>query len=127
MKKIIFIILMLVLSINLFAENYIDVVYLHNGSIIKGTIIENIFNESIKIETADGSIFIFDYDEVLKLEREIAEEPVEIGDYYGGGIVFYIDNEGLFYVCTPTSYTPVHYFAASNFTRNLEKNGYTDW
>ena len=39
-------------------QNYQDVVYLKNGSIIRGVIIEQIPNKSIKIETSDKSVFV---------------------------------------------------------------------
>ncbi len=50
--------------------NYEDVVYLKNGSIIHGTIIEQVPNESIKIKTADGNIFVYKMDEISKLTKE---------------------------------------------------------
>ncbi|MFY0685882.1 MAG: hypothetical protein JXQ90_01890 [Cyclobacteriaceae bacterium] len=52
------------------AQQLRDVVYLHNGSVIKGIIIEQVTNESIKIETADGSLFVFQMSEVQRIERE---------------------------------------------------------
>ncbi len=55
---------------NIFAQERIDVVYLKNGSIIKGTIIEQIPNVSIKIETKDGSVFFYKIDEVEKMTKE---------------------------------------------------------
>ncbi len=48
----------------------IDVVYLKNGSIIKGIIMEQIPNESIKIQTKDGSLFVFKMEEVEKITKE---------------------------------------------------------
>lgn len=48
----------------------IDIVYLKNGSIIRGIIIEQIPNVSIKLKNKDGSIFVFKTDEILKLTRE---------------------------------------------------------
>lgn len=51
--------------------NYKDVVYLKNGSIIKGIITEQIMNVSIKIETGDGSVFFYKMEEVEKLVKEI--------------------------------------------------------
>ena len=51
-----------------FAE-MIDVVYLKNGSVIKGVIIETIPNESIKIEIADGSVFVYQMVEVQKMTK----------------------------------------------------------
>jgi hypothetical protein len=51
-----------------------DVLYLKNGSVIKGQILEMIPGGTIKIETADGSIFVFKMDEVEKTTKEIAEK-----------------------------------------------------
>ncbi|MGZ5245107.1 MAG: hypothetical protein ACXWW0_14025, partial [Bacteroidia bacterium] len=47
-----------------------DVVYLKNGSIIHGTIIENIIGVSIKIQTVDRSIWVFKMEEIEKITRE---------------------------------------------------------
>jgi hypothetical protein len=47
-----------------------DIVHLKNGSIIKGTIIEQVPNEYIKIETRDGSIFVFKTDEIKLIVKE---------------------------------------------------------
>ena len=62
------ILILLELGSNVFADA-IDVVYLKNGSIIKGIVIEIIPNETIKIETADGSIFVYPFDEVERMEK----------------------------------------------------------
>jgi hypothetical protein len=50
-------------------SNYEDVVYLKNGSIIHGMIIEQIPNESIKIKSGE-SIFVFKMSEVEKTVKE---------------------------------------------------------
>jgi hypothetical protein len=50
--------------------NYEDVVYLKNGSIIHGVIIEQVPNQSIKIQTKDGNVFFYKIDEVEKLTKE---------------------------------------------------------
>ena len=47
-----------------------DVVYLKNGSIIKGSIKEIIPIESLKIENYDGSLFIFNMSEVERILKE---------------------------------------------------------
>lgn len=47
-----------------------DVVYLKNGSVIKGQIIEQVPNKSIKIQTADGNIFVYDFSEIEKITKE---------------------------------------------------------
>ena len=52
------------------AQNYQDVVYLRNGSIIRGVIIEQIPNESLKIQTPGGSVFVHRMSEVLKIAKE---------------------------------------------------------
>ena len=50
---------------------YVEVVYLKNGSVIRGIILEQIPNVQLKIETADGNIFIFKMEEVEKIAKEI--------------------------------------------------------
>ena len=62
----------LVATTPLFAEQMEDVVYLKNGSTIRGTIIEQILGESLKIQTRDGSVVTYAMDEIAK----IAKEPV---------------------------------------------------
>jgi len=54
------------------AAEYADVLYLKNGSRVKGVIVENELNTAVKIETRDGSIFVFRYDEIAKIGREKA-------------------------------------------------------
>lgn len=49
-----------------------DVVYLKNGSIIRGTIIEQVPNVSLKIQTRDGSVFFYKMEEVEKITKEKA-------------------------------------------------------
>ena len=48
----------------------INIVHLKNGSVIKGLIVEIILNEKIKIETPDGSVFVYEMSEV--------ERPIEL-------------------------------------------------
>ena len=45
-----------------------DVVYLRNGSIIRGDIIEMVPGETVKIMTTDGSVFVHAF---ANLEREV--------------------------------------------------------
>lgn len=47
-----------------------DVIYLKNGGIIKGIIIEQVPNESVKVKTKDENVFVFKVDEIEKLTRE---------------------------------------------------------
>lgn len=53
------------------AQNYEDVIYLKNGSIIRGIIVEQVPNESIKIETRDGNLFFYRIDEIQKMTKEV--------------------------------------------------------
>lgn len=55
---------------------YKEVVYLKNGSIIKGVILEQIPNQSIKIQTADGSVFVYPMFEVERITKEMIPEGI---------------------------------------------------
>ena len=72
MKKILFIVTLLfvVAQVSFSQSEVKEVVYLKNGSIIKGMIIEEIPNKSLKIETSDGSIFVCDIKDVEKITKE---------------------------------------------------------
>ena len=52
------------------SQNLEDVVYLKNGSIIRGIITELIPNEPVKIQTRGGSVFVCELDEILKIVKE---------------------------------------------------------
>jgi len=87
-----------------------DVVYLKNDSIIRDIIIEQIPNESIKIETRDRNVFVFKMDEISKFTKErppevmydtpqISRQPEQLTKYaafiklgygHGGGNGAYI-------------------------------------
>lgn len=57
------------------AQQMEDVIHLKNGGLIRGTIIEQIPNESLKIKTRDGNVFIYTMDEIAKMSKE----PVVVG------------------------------------------------
>ncbi|HUX96370.1 MAG TPA: hypothetical protein VMV47_11630 [Bacteroidales bacterium] len=63
-------IFLLISAFSLIAQKSKDVLYLKNGSLIKGTLIE-IVTEQYKIKTSDGSIFIFPASDVEKLTKEM--------------------------------------------------------
>lgn len=46
-----------------------DVVFLHNGSMVRGEIIEHIVDSHVKIQTVDGSIWVFQMDEVREVTQ----------------------------------------------------------
>ncbi len=51
-------------------DKLVDVVYLKNGSIIRGTLLDQDPTKFVKIQTADGSIFVFKIEEIEKVTRE---------------------------------------------------------
>lgn len=84
MKKVLFLITFILFSLLSFGQNNnIDVVYLKNGSVIRGIIIEQVPNKTIKLETADKNIFVFQMDEVEKITKETVQ--VQNNNSYGFG------------------------------------------
>ena len=47
-----------------------DVVYLKNGGLVRGKIIEYFPDKHVKIETIGGNVWVFQADEILKIEKE---------------------------------------------------------
>ncbi len=79
MQKVVLIsciLLIFVSGLSFAGVNYQDVVYLKNGTIIRGVIIEQIPDKSLKIKTKDGNIFVFDYDDIKKITKE--SEPKKV-------------------------------------------------
>ncbi len=77
MKKLFNLCLLLLISMLAYSQNNLEeVVYLKNGSIIRGTIIEQIPNETLKIQTKDGNIFVYKFDEVAKTTKEVIVNPI---------------------------------------------------
>ena len=74
MKKtiqlVIIFLFVLVSNISYGQNNMEDVVYLKSGSIMRGIIIEQVPNQSIKIQTKDRNVFVFKYDEIEKITKE---------------------------------------------------------
>lgn len=56
------------------AQEYIDAIYMRNGTIEKGTIIENVPGETIKLRTLDGRTVTIQFKDIVKLAKE--EAPV---------------------------------------------------
>jgi len=74
---------------NIEAQDYQETVYLKNGNVINGVIVEQIPNESLKIRTADGSIYVFYMDEVERITKRIVDpyysRDRHYDDYYYRG------------------------------------------
>jgi len=56
--------------VSLGQEQMQDVLYLKNGTIIRGDIIEQIPNQTIKIAASDGSLFVFLTSDIEKITKE---------------------------------------------------------
>lgn len=56
---------------DVFAQNNLqDVVYRKDGSILRGIIIEQVPNESLKIQTTDGNVFVLQMSEIERMSKE---------------------------------------------------------
>lgn len=125
MKKALLIITMLMgISLYTFAQGYVDVVYLKNGSIIRGHVIEQTPNKDLKIKTYDGSIFVYEMSEVEKIKKEeksfnrrsgrVSNKP-ELRGYKGfvdAGYTFANDDFNSFGVSTTHGYQFNNYIFA---------------
>lgn len=81
MKRILLLMTLLcAFSSTLFAQQFQEVVYLKNGSVIRGMIIEQVPNESLKIQTADGNIFAYKMSEVERITKEQPFDNKEFND-----------------------------------------------
>jgi len=70
-KNLLLLIVLLGLNTGLFSQNIArETIYLKNGSVIKGYIIEQIPNLSIRVQTADGSIFVYKTDDIEWITKE---------------------------------------------------------
>lgn len=100
MKNLMFCLALWLLASATEAQNLRDVVYLKNGSIIKGVITEQNPPVQIKLQTADGSMLVYKYEEIEKLTREPIE-PVALKEpnfrEYGGhfGLGFALGGGGI--------------------------------
>ncbi len=61
-----------------------DVVYLKDGSIIRGTIIEQVPGESLKIETTGGNVFVFSMKKIERIAKEPSKSRSRLGRKNGG-------------------------------------------
>jgi hypothetical protein len=73
-------------SIAISQQEYEEVVYLKNGSIIKGIIIEQVPDVSVKIQTKDGNIFVYKMEEIERITKEPVQTSVQTDDVVTSGI-----------------------------------------
>ncbi|MFR9543352.1 MAG: hypothetical protein SNH27_15030 [Rikenellaceae bacterium] len=69
------------------AQQFREVIHLNNGSVIKGSIIEQVPNETYKIETSDGSQFVYSWSEVAKITKEAVKTTANSGVKYQGEVL----------------------------------------
>lgn len=81
MKKFVVLALMLISSISAFSQCFLESVYLKNGSVIKGDIVEFQPHKSVKVLSADGSFFVVDYQDIEKITREKVWHDVRPYEY----------------------------------------------
>ncbi len=67
------VLLFLFLSSLIYSQQYQDVIYLKNGDIVKGVIIENVPDKYVKVEVTNGSIITLSYSNILKFTKEKKE------------------------------------------------------
>ncbi|MEI6124141.1 MAG: hypothetical protein WCQ95_11010 [Bacteroidota bacterium] len=75
-----------------FAQNIMqDVVYLKNGGIIRGTLIELVPDKHIKIQTVDGNVFVYQMSEIEKYVKEAVYHPqiIKVKDFTGMKLGYY--------------------------------------
>ena len=70
------IILFFVFLATIQAQERIDVVYLKNGDIIKGIIIENVPNDYVRVELMGGSVLTYKYVDIIKFTKEINQQII---------------------------------------------------
>ena len=101
-RTILFLVCLMGMTFAFAQGNMQDVVYLKNGSIIRGEIIEMVPSETVKIMTADGCVFIYDFADVEKFTKE---KPIHYGrttidkksPWAAGIMSYFIPGLGQFY------------------------------
>ena len=83
MKRFIFVACLFIFATTSYAQQIpLDVVYLKDGSIVQGVIIEQIPGDTLKIQIQGGSIFVFKMENVLKINRTY--RPIQTHGYQVG-------------------------------------------
>ena len=62
--------ILMVFSAAGFGQEKVDVLYLKNGDIRKGKIIESVPNDYLRIQIFDGSVFTIQYSDIQKMSKE---------------------------------------------------------
>ena len=77
MRLLISILFIFIFFSDTFSQEVIDVIYLKNGTTIKGEIIERVKNESVTIKTLGGNTYLVDVITIKKIRREVLDIPFD--------------------------------------------------
>ncbi|MCH5182010.1 MAG: hypothetical protein J1F06_05195 [Prevotellaceae bacterium] len=83
-KKIALACALLLSGASLSAQKMTETVYLKNGSIIRGTIVEEVPGQSVKIQTKDGNVFVYQMGDIDRIAKELTASPASVGKYGHG-------------------------------------------
>ena len=76
----------LLLAASAVAQGHSDTVHLKDGTVLRGTIIERVADEWVRIRTSDGSVYVCDMEDVLRLTADGVEiAPPEPAEQTGTG------------------------------------------
>jgi len=81
MKNLVIITFLFSLSLNLFSQGRNDALYLKNGSIIRGKIIQNETDKKVSIESNDGNLWVFQQNEIDSFKFKVVEN-VNVSRFY---------------------------------------------
>lgn len=76
-----------------FAQRTEDVVYLKDGGLVRGAIIEQIPGVSLKIKTREGNVFVYTMDEIAK----VSKQTVKKNPYIASGLSLLVPGAGQVY------------------------------
>ena len=99
-RTILFLVCLMGMTFAFAQGNMQDVVYLKNGSIIRGEIIEMVSGETVKIQTADGSVFVHDLVDVESFVKEQSKGTTVFkkkSPWLSGGLSCFMPGLGQFY------------------------------
>lgn len=99
-RTILFLVCLMGMTFTFAQGNMQDVVYLKNGSIIRGEIIEMVSGDVVKIQTADGSVFIHDFADVERFVKEQSKGTAVFkmkSPWLSGGLSCFMPGLGQFY------------------------------
>ena len=102
-RTILFLVCLMGMTFAFAQGNMQDVVYLKNGSVIRGEIIEMVSGETVKIMTVDGSVFVHDFADVEKFTKEQPKEAAPTANFekkspwLSGVLSLFIPGLGQFY------------------------------